>query len=597
MLNRVISRTGRGWELEADLRHAELIVQQLGLVDGKTVITPGVDMPEASAMDEDEDEEEALSPEQATMYRFIGARCNYLQPDRPDIQYATKEVCRIMAKPTPRAWEMLKRIGRYLKGRPRLVWRYDWQTPQDTIDVTSDANWAGCRRSRKSTSGGTVQIGTHLLKTYSKTQAVVAKSSGESLLYGVVRASTESLGISSLFEDFGEAGLKVRVGMDATAAMGIVQRRGLSKFRHVEVDVLWVQKQQARRLLPLKKVLGTKNPSDMMTKNVPSTAMELYLDMLNLKFEGGRAKIAQKLHSMGEIKGQEGQDSPLASAHPCVGVQLLGKVGGQRDARANASSGVGDLLPEVVGGSGAERHIDRLHFNNCVMPRLIDDQRAEDRHVDSWGKQGQGGRWTRVHRSARRSLLTPSKVAGGPGKLAGLKKIRITRGRYFNSGKAFKIIDDWTVRSHAHRMLKSSWIGTTDFRETVECIDDDDDDDDNDEKEGIDDEKNIGDEKKLKWADQEFEEIPRDEVELEPHARVAPPRTGELNAQRRDGKCAVGDQSDRHFAAVALCDRGGVLDVHRLYRPKAGRPSNTGALGRQGQLAERTAPARATYQV
>ena len=62
-----------------------------------------------------------------------------------------------------------------------------------------------------------------------------------------MRASTEPLGISSIFEDFGEAGLKVRFGMDATAAMGIVQRRGLSKLRHAEVDVLWVQEQQARR--------------------------------------------------------------------------------------------------------------------------------------------------------------------------------------------------------------------------------------------------------------------------------------------------------------------------------------------------------------
>ena len=51
--------------------------------------------------------------------------------------------------------------------------------------------------------------------------------------------------------------------------------------------------------MPLRKALGTKNPSDMMTKNVPSPAMELYLDMLNPKFSGGRAKIAQKLHSMG----------------------------------------------------------------------------------------------------------------------------------------------------------------------------------------------------------------------------------------------------------------------------------------------------------
>lgn len=287
--------------------------------------------------------------------------------------------------------------------------------------------------------------------------------------------------------------------------------------------------------MPLKKVLGTKNPSDMMTKNVPCLTLELYFDMLNLKFAGGRAKIAQQLHSVGEIP----ETAPLAKAHPCVGDLLLGKDGGQRDARASASSGVGVLLPEVADGSGAERHIDRLHFNNCAMPRLPDDQMAEDRHVDSWSKQGQGGRWTRVHRSARRSLFTPSKVAGGPGKLAGLKKIRITRGRYFNSGKAFKPIDDWTVQSHAHRQLESSWIGIIDFRETIECIDDDDDDVDN----ALD----IGDDKKPRWADQEFEEIPRDKFDPVPHSRVAPPHTAGLNAHRRDGKIAVGPQKRSTF--------------------------------------------------
>ena len=81
----------------------------MGFADGKTAMTPGVDVPETSAIDEDSDEEEALAPEQATIYRAIGARCNDLQPDCPDIQYATKEVCRRMAKPTPRAWKMLKR--------------------------------------------------------------------------------------------------------------------------------------------------------------------------------------------------------------------------------------------------------------------------------------------------------------------------------------------------------------------------------------------------------------------------------------------------------------------------------------------------------
>ena len=77
-----------------------------------------------------------------------------------------------------------------------------------------------------------------MVRTYSKTQALVAKSSGESELYGVVRASTEALGISTLLGDFGMEGVRVRIGMDATAAIGIVQRHGLNKLRHVEVDVL-----------------------------------------------------------------------------------------------------------------------------------------------------------------------------------------------------------------------------------------------------------------------------------------------------------------------------------------------------------------------
>ena len=240
-----------------------------------------------------------LNSTDSTTYRAIAARCNYLQPDRPDIQFAVKETCRMMSKPTLRSWEMLKRIGRYLKGRPRLVWRFDWQSEQNVIDVHSDANWAGCKRSRKSSSGGTIAIGSHLIKSYAQTQAVIAKSSGESELYGVILASTEALGISTLLEDFGATGIKVSVGMDANAAIGIMQRRGLNKLRHAELDVIWIQELQARRLLPWRKVPGPRNPSDMMTKNVDQAHIELYLDLLNLRFGTGRADIAQNLHSMG----------------------------------------------------------------------------------------------------------------------------------------------------------------------------------------------------------------------------------------------------------------------------------------------------------
>ena len=69
---------------------------------------------------------------------------------------------------------------------------------------------------------------------------VIAKSSGESELYAVVRASAEALGILILFSDFGCADMRDSFGMDASAAIAIVQRKGISKLRHVEIDVLWI---------------------------------------------------------------------------------------------------------------------------------------------------------------------------------------------------------------------------------------------------------------------------------------------------------------------------------------------------------------------
>ena len=60
VLNRVIRRTDHGYELEADLRHAELIVEQLDLQSCKAVATPGIDLETTCAAWDDEPEREEL---------------------------------------------------------------------------------------------------------------------------------------------------------------------------------------------------------------------------------------------------------------------------------------------------------------------------------------------------------------------------------------------------------------------------------------------------------------------------------------------------------------------------------------------------------
>ena len=99
-----------------------------------------------------------LAEAKTTPFRAVAARANYLAADRPDRQYAAKEVCRWMAKPTELAMQDLKRFARYLVGTPSFVWHYKWQK-QGGLDVYTDTDWAGCIRTRKSTSGGCILLG------------------------------------------------------------------------------------------------------------------------------------------------------------------------------------------------------------------------------------------------------------------------------------------------------------------------------------------------------------------------------------------------------------------------------------------------------
>ena len=79
--------------------------------------------------------DEAPLPEaQHTRFRGFAARANSLAADRPDIIYAAKEVYRFMAKPADLASLALKRLGRYVRAHPRMVFSMPFQE-YPTIDI------------------------------------------------------------------------------------------------------------------------------------------------------------------------------------------------------------------------------------------------------------------------------------------------------------------------------------------------------------------------------------------------------------------------------------------------------------------------------
>ena len=83
-------------------------------------------------------------------------------------------------------------------------------------------------------------MGSHLLRHRSNTQGVIALSSAEAELNGVVRGAIHGLGFQSLARDVGETA-ELEVLTDSSAAVGICRRKGLGKVRHLDTNLLWVQ--------------------------------------------------------------------------------------------------------------------------------------------------------------------------------------------------------------------------------------------------------------------------------------------------------------------------------------------------------------------
>ena len=289
MLNRIVRWTEEGIEYEADPRQSEQLVRDLGMSGSKSVGTPGV--PQTSgqiSMDRE------LSYEKQRPYRGVAARSNYLSADRPDMQHAAKEVCRWMSTPTEAALVALKRIGRYLEGHGRLVYKYVFQEAS-MIDCYSDTDWAGCPRTRRSTSWGCLMLGKHLIKSWSTTHGPISLSSGEAEFYGVVKASSVALGYQAMMEDLGQK-LEVRVWTDSTATMGICGRRGLGKLRHIDTQCLWIQQKVRGKAIELRKIRGEMNPADLFTKHLlGEDKVKSLVKLLECEFRGGRAATAPKL--------------------------------------------------------------------------------------------------------------------------------------------------------------------------------------------------------------------------------------------------------------------------------------------------------------
>ncbi|GJS89418.1 putative reverse transcriptase domain-containing protein [Tanacetum coccineum] len=134
-----------------------------------------------------------------TLYRSLEGSLQYLTFTRPDISYAVQQVCLHMHDPREPHFFALKRILRYVQGTLDYGLRLFSSSTTDLV-AYSDADWAGCPTTRRSTSGYYVFLGNNLLSWSSK-RLMHRCSSAEAKYHSVANVVAEICWLLNLLRE------------------------------------------------------------------------------------------------------------------------------------------------------------------------------------------------------------------------------------------------------------------------------------------------------------------------------------------------------------------------------------------------------------
>jgi hypothetical protein len=178
----------------------------------------------------------------------------------------------------------LKRILRYIRGTLHLGLRLRPST-QDDLVVYSDADWAGCPDTRKSTSGYAVFLGDNLVSWSSKRQNTVSRSGAEAEYRAVANGVAEASWLRQLLHELHVPLRRATlVYCDNISAVYMssnpVQHQ---RTKHIEIDLHFVREKVAMGVVRVLHVPTTSQFADIFTKGPPSSVFSEFRSSLNVR--------------------------------------------------------------------------------------------------------------------------------------------------------------------------------------------------------------------------------------------------------------------------------------------------------------------------
>lgn len=258
-------------------QYATDIIQRAGMVDCKPISTPA-DVNSKLAADN------GPRVDNPTHYHSLAGALQYLTFTRPDIAYAVQQVCLFMHDPRQVHLTALKRIIRYVQGTKDHGLQM-YKSSISNLTAYSDADWAGCPDTRRSTSGYCVYLGDNLISWSSKRQPTVSRSSAEAEYRGVANTVAETCWIRNLLLELRQPISKATLIFCDNISLVYLSSNPVKhqRTKHVELDIHFVREKVALGQVKVLHVPSAYQYTDIFTKGLPSSLFNDFRNSLTVK--------------------------------------------------------------------------------------------------------------------------------------------------------------------------------------------------------------------------------------------------------------------------------------------------------------------------
>lgn len=220
-------------------------------------------------------------PVNSTKYRSMIGALLYLTASRPDIQFAICKCARYQSSPMESHLQAVKRILRYLKGTHTFGL---WYSRDSTLDLVgySDADFAGDRIDRTSTSGICTFLGNSLVSWSSKKQNSIALSTAEAEYVAAAGCCAQLIWMKSTLLDYGLKYDTLPLMCDNQSALNMTKNPVQhSRTKHIDIRHHFIRDHVEKKTVELIFVKSEKQLADIFTKPLA------YLDFARLRGELG----------------------------------------------------------------------------------------------------------------------------------------------------------------------------------------------------------------------------------------------------------------------------------------------------------------------